>query len=157
MGEDVSEGRGFYLSPPRLAAVNFAVLFIVAFFKSSLNFSFWRIALYVIGILFTFAFIYSFIKMYQIPQTRMVPEEVDILIMYGPFATVRHPNFTGILLMNIAFFCFFPTVWLLPFILLFSVGWYHEAKYEESILIEKFGQKYEEYMQHTGMFLPKLE
>ncbi|MBD3158491.1 MAG: hypothetical protein GF309_06830 [Candidatus Lokiarchaeota archaeon] len=157
MGEGVSEGRGFYISPPRLATTNFVVLFLIALFKSELVLSIWRMALFVIGLGLTAAFIYSLFKTYQIPQTRMAPEEVNLLIMYGPFATVRHPNFTGILLMNIAFFCFFPTIWLLPFIFLFSVVWHHEAKYEESVLTEKFGEKYKEYMEQTGMYLPKLE
>lgn len=157
MGKGVSEGRGFYISPPRLATANFVVLFLIALFKFQLVLSIWRMTLSVIGLGLTAAFIYSLVKTHEIPQTRMAPEEVDVLIMYGPFATVRHPNFTGILLMNIAFLCFFPTIWLLPFIFLFSIVWYHEAKYEESVLIDKFGEKYKEYMQHTGMFLPKLE
>ncbi|MFO7835212.1 MAG: isoprenylcysteine carboxylmethyltransferase family protein [Candidatus Thorarchaeota archaeon] len=157
MGDDSSGGRGFYVSPPRLVIANFFVLFLVALLTFQLTISIWRISLFVIGLLLTGAFIYSLVKTHRIPQIRMAPQEVDLLILSGPFATVRHPNFTGILMMNIAFLCFFPTFWLIPFILVFGGIWYHEAKYEEAVLIEKFGDRYEEYKQSTGMFLPKLE
>ena len=67
----------------------------------------------------------------------MKPDDVDKLIIDGPYSIVRHPNFTGIVCMNIAYLLFFRTLWLIPPICLFYMFWYLEAKYEERVLISK--------------------
>ena len=49
----------------------------------------------------------------------MKPDNVDKLIADGPYSIVRHPNFTGIICMNIAYLFFFRTLWLIPPICMF--------------------------------------
>ena len=87
---------------------------------------------------------------------KMKLSDVDKLITDGSYSIVRHPNFTGIICMNIAYLFFFRTLWLIPLICVFSVLWYFEARSEESVLIAKFGEAYRNYMKNTGMFFPRL-
>ena len=107
------------------------------------------------GIL-TIIFVASLVSTHKIEQAHMKPSDVDKLITEGSYSIVRHPNFTGIICMNIAYLFFLRTLWLIPPICVFSVLWYFEARSEESVLITKFGKAYKNYMKNTGMFFPRL-
>ena len=75
---------------------------------------------------------------------------------YGPYKMVRHPNFAGLICMNIAYLLFFRTLYLVPFICIFVILWYIEAKHEERVLLAKFGDSYLSYMKSTAMFFPNM-
>jgi len=78
------------------------------------------------------------------------------LIRTGPYRTVRHPIYTGILL------AFFGNVvalgevrGLIGFVIIW-LSFYIKARREESFLAQEFGPNFNEHTQHTGMFLPKV-
>ena len=76
------------------------------------------------------------------------------MVTSGPYAWVRHPLYTGSLLV----------LWLLPmmtlnlFALNLAIGLYFwiGAYFEERKLARYFGRPYEEYQQRTPMFIPRL-
>jgi protein-S-isoprenylcysteine O-methyltransferase Ste14 len=78
------------------------------------------------------------------------------LIRTGPYRTIRHPIYTGIL------FAFFGNVvqvgQVRGLIALFIIwlSFYLKARREESFLAQEFGPSFNEHIQHTGMFLPKF-
>jgi protein-S-isoprenylcysteine O-methyltransferase Ste14 len=84
---------------------------------------------------------------------QVLPEQQ--LVMWGPYRYVRHP-------MYLALFGVFLAVqlitasWLILLILpLFSfLVW--QAKKEEALLLEAFGDVYRDYMKQAGMLWPKL-
>jgi len=115
----------------------------------------WDYASIALGGLFTIVFVVSLFATHKIRQMRMPPEDVDKLVTRGPYRLIRHPNFAGLISMNIAYLFFFRTLWLVPLIIAFGSLWYLEAKHEEMILIERFGNEYKEYMRTTGMFFPR--
>jgi len=148
--------KDFYLFPPILVGINFATLLPVGviFLRTELNL--WDYISIAIGGILTVIFIASLISTHRIEQVHMKPNEVDKLVTSGPYSIVRHPSYSGTILVNIAYLFFFRTLWLIPLICVFSVLWYLEARHEEKALIAKFGEAYRNYMNTTGMFFPKL-
>jgi protein-S-isoprenylcysteine O-methyltransferase Ste14 len=84
------------------------------------------------------------------------PREKPEVISTGVFRLIRHPIYTGALLLYLG--CILMTLsiasavfWLV--ILLFYI---FLCRYEERILTEEFGNTYLEYKKKTGMLVPKL-
>jgi len=75
----------------------------------------------------------------------------------GPYALVRHPQYTGIFL---ALFgegvVHWPTVFSLAAFPIVVIAYTSLARKEERQMIEKFGDEYREYQRQTPMFLPHL-
>jgi len=83
--------------------------------------------------------------------------EQHTLVMEGPYCWVRHPLYSTMYVLLVAF-------------ILLSANWFiglastggltlvvaSRVKREEMVMIEKFGDRYREYMSHTGRFLPRL-
>jgi protein-S-isoprenylcysteine O-methyltransferase Ste14 len=78
------------------------------------------------------------------------------LISSGPYRTIRHPIYTGILL---AFLGTAVQIGQVRGFLAFVIAWacfYVKARREESFLADEFGDRFAEHRQRTGMFLPRL-
>lgn len=78
------------------------------------------------------------------------------LVTTGIYSKIRHPQYSGIFLVTIAFLIQWPTIITLimwPF--LFWM-YYKLAKKEESILKKRFRRRYLKYKNKVPMFLPKL-
>jgi protein-S-isoprenylcysteine O-methyltransferase Ste14 len=88
-------------------------------------------------------------------QPRMMKEQT--LITSGPYRTIRHPIYTAFLL-------------ILGSTLLISSNWLiglcwagmtalevaSRIGFEESLMLEYFGEQYRQYMKRTGQLLPKV-
>ena len=78
------------------------------------------------------------------------------LIHTGPYRTIRHPIYTGILL------AFAGTALALGEVrgaIAFGIvlaAFYFKARKEESYLTREFGERFAEHVRHTGMFLPRF-
>ena len=77
------------------------------------------------------------------------------MVTEGPYSYIRHPiysvwvySITGILSMT--FYSWSTIVAVLPL----SIIWSWLVQFEEKKMIDKFGNKYLEYMDQTGQFLP---
>ncbi len=80
----------------------------------------------------------------------------QMLVTDGPYRWVRHPMYTTLLIIYLAYFLMsanwsIGVVGLVYGILIFSI-----VNMEETTLIEKFGESYRQYMHHSGRFLPYL-
>jgi protein-S-isoprenylcysteine O-methyltransferase Ste14 len=78
------------------------------------------------------------------------------LIRTGPYRTIRHPIYTGILLAFLGNVIEVGEVRGLMGLLIIWLSFYVKARREESFLLQEFGPKFSEHTQHTGMFLPKF-
>lgn len=79
------------------------------------------------------------------------------LVTSGPYRWVRHPMYSALFIWAVALLLlsanwFIAGVPLLALILIVVV----RIENEEQAMIEKFGEQYREYIQHTGRFLPRL-
>jgi protein-S-isoprenylcysteine O-methyltransferase Ste14 len=78
------------------------------------------------------------------------------LIRTGPYRTIRHPIYTGILLAFLGNAIAVGQVRGLIGLLVIWLSFYVKARREESFLAQEFGANFNEHTQHTGMFLPKF-
>lgn len=76
------------------------------------------------------------------------------LVTSGIYRHVRHPQYTGIIMIITAWLFAWPT---LPIIVMWPIlvfVYYRLARREERDMFSRFGKKYDEYMRHVPMFLP---
>jgi protein-S-isoprenylcysteine O-methyltransferase Ste14 len=89
---------------------------------------------------------------------RLQIKESQTLVTDGPYRRIRHPMYTAFYVLHIAVFFltanwFIGVTWLagLTIIILLRV------KREEAMLLERFGDTYNSYMEGTGRFLPRIK
>ena len=86
------------------------------------------------------------------PATRRTDTE---LVTSGPYAIVRHPIYSGILLMMIGTaLALIPTWWLVAAAA--GIYFFISARAEERFMAERFPQAYPAYRAHTKMLIPFL-
>ncbi|HEY3475231.1 MAG TPA: isoprenylcysteine carboxylmethyltransferase family protein [Anaerolineales bacterium] len=78
------------------------------------------------------------------------------LVTNGIYGYIRHPQYTGFMLITLGMIFEWATLPLLIMWPLLTVIYYRLAKKEESDMQVEFGRKYQEYRRTTGMFLPRL-
>ena len=78
------------------------------------------------------------------------------LIRSGPYAHVRHPIYTGLLLATLGTAVLIGEYRGLLAVVMFVVGFTRKARKEESFLAAEFGPAFEEHRRHTGFFLPRF-
>ncbi|MDI6744510.1 MAG: isoprenylcysteine carboxylmethyltransferase family protein [Thermodesulfovibrionales bacterium] len=78
------------------------------------------------------------------------------IVIEGPYAFIRHPQYSGLFLVMIGMLIQWPTIiTALMFPVLIFV-YYRLSKREEGDMINTFGDEYKKYMERTPMFVPKL-
>src|SRR6202167_3350360 len=78
------------------------------------------------------------------------------LIRSGPYARIRHPIYTGILLATLGTALAIGEYRGLLAVLVFLTGFGHKARKEESFLAAEFGPAFDEHRRRTGLFLPRI-
>ena len=74
----------------------------------------------------------------------------------GPYAFVRHPQYTGIFMVLFGEgVVHWPTVFSLTAFPIVVIAYVLLARKEERQMIEKFGDEYREYRRRVPMFLPR--
>ena len=85
-------------------------------------------------------------------EERTVPE----VIAKGVFRLVRHPVYLGCILFYIGLVIFTFSLSAAVICIAIIVFYHCIAKYEERILLSKFGEKYKQYMKSVPMWIPRL-
>ena len=83
----------------------------------------------------------------------MLNKENPELITTGPYAVVRHPIYSGMLLAMLGSAIGQSAFWLLPLIV-YGPYFILSARREEKLLSEQFPERYRAYMKRTRMLLP---
>jgi protein-S-isoprenylcysteine O-methyltransferase Ste14 len=78
------------------------------------------------------------------------------LIRTGPYRTIRHPIYTGILLALLGTIVAAGEVRGLLAVAIAWASFYWKARREESFLRQEFAEKFGTHAKQTGMFLPKI-
>jgi protein-S-isoprenylcysteine O-methyltransferase Ste14 len=86
-----------------------------------------------------------------IPMSR---KEQPELVTSGPYALIRHPIYTGLILAMLGSAMGIEVFWAL---LLIPVGAYfiYSARREEAVMLQLFPEQYAAYMARTGMLVPR--
>jgi len=77
------------------------------------------------------------------------------LVTTGPYAVIRHPIYTGMLLAMLGSAIAVSVLWGLP-LLLFGAYFVYSAVREERLMTQQFPQEYPAYRKRTWMLLPFL-
>ena len=83
-------------------------------------------------------------------------KEVQKIITAGPYSRVRHPLYSAHNLFNLGMIFLTANLPLAVFALLGIPLVYVRMNREEVMMIEKFGNDYEDYQKRTGRIFPKL-
>ncbi|MCX6119070.1 MAG: isoprenylcysteine carboxylmethyltransferase family protein [Proteobacteria bacterium] len=81
--------------------------------------------------------------------------QTDIVITHGPYALVRNPLYLGtlIIILGVLIYAGAPVLGFLA--LVYFLFQYHcIAKYEETLLLAKFGDEYQRYMELVPAWIP---
>jgi protein-S-isoprenylcysteine O-methyltransferase Ste14 len=78
------------------------------------------------------------------------------LIRTGPYARIRHPIYTGMLLGLAGSAVSIGAYRALLGVTFFVVGFVRKARKEEKLLASEFGPVFDDHRRHTGFFLPKF-
>jgi protein-S-isoprenylcysteine O-methyltransferase Ste14 len=83
----------------------------------------------------------------------MSRKEDPELVTGGPYAFVRHPIYTGIILAMLGSAIGESLFWALPLVL-FAAYFVHCARQEEELMRAQFPEQYPDYMRRTNMIVP---
>ncbi|MFO7320542.1 MAG: isoprenylcysteine carboxylmethyltransferase family protein [Chloroflexota bacterium] len=78
------------------------------------------------------------------------------LVTSGIYNYIRHPQYTGFLLITFGMLLEWATLPMLIMWPLLLTLYYRLARKEEAMMVEEFGQAYRDYQHRTGMFLPRV-
>ena len=87
--------------------------------------------------------------------TPMSQQEDPELVTGGPYAYVRHPIYSGIILGMIGSAIGHSVAWTLPLVL-FGAYFIYSARREEEFMCRQFPDSYPAYMQRTNMLVPNV-
>ena len=95
----------------------------------------------------------------QISRRRLAMPRLKLdhqLIQTGPYALIRHPIYSGIMLALLGTALYLGQYRALLGLALFVAGLWWKARREEALLVTQFGDDYQRHRRRTGMFLPRL-
>jgi len=78
------------------------------------------------------------------------------VIKKGVFALVRHPIYLGSILTYLGFLIFSCSILGLAVFVVIILFYYFISRYEEELLLQRFGDAYREYMENVPMWVPRL-
>jgi protein-S-isoprenylcysteine O-methyltransferase Ste14 len=157
--EEPAGARILYLIPIVLAAV---LIFSPAlrvgpltqrFVPHSLALQWVGVAMTALGIAFTF---WARVHIGRNWSGRVVIKEQHELIRTGPYASVRHPIYTGLLLAVAGTALAIGELRAVIAFALAAVHFVQKAKREERFMSREFGEEYARYRSQSGMLLPRL-
>lgn len=76
------------------------------------------------------------------------------VITKGVYRYIRHPQYTGLILLTIGMLIEWATLFMLLIWPIVFFMYYRLAKIEERDMIREFGEEYRRYMKQTKMFIP---
>jgi protein-S-isoprenylcysteine O-methyltransferase Ste14 len=97
----------------------------------------------------------SIFKLGQSLTTSPIPKEDSELKTDGLYKWIRHPIYTGLIITTLGIALEVGSVGKLFFVAGLIVLFNYKAKWEESLLLERYPE-YRTYMSKTGRFVPRL-
>jgi protein-S-isoprenylcysteine O-methyltransferase Ste14 len=99
--------------------------------------------------------IYAVAFIGSVSRTRNTSTTGGNLITSGPFGWMRNPLYVGNFLITIGVAIFAGVIWLIVVTaVLFGAQYYYIVKYEEHLLMQKFGEEYNAYRQKVPAWVP---
>jgi protein-S-isoprenylcysteine O-methyltransferase Ste14 len=152
MSSDTSENPGPYnYWRPFLAIINFGGLLWYGVSQMRATADLWDYIFVGAGCYLTLKFIRYLVKAHRFKETRIRPSGMTEFPNKGIYAKIRQPISAAIIYMNLAYVCFYRSLAMIPIVSVFIAFWYILARYEDQLMLSKFGEEYMEYMKGTAM------
>lgn len=120
----------------------------------------WRYWIFAVGVALTWAGVaFAIWARYHIGRYWSASVSLKAgheLIRTGPYARIRHPIYTGMLLAFAGTAIAIARYRALVAFAIILIGFIWKSKKEEALLAGQFGPAFEEHRRHTGFFLPRL-
>lgn len=88
---------------------------------------------------------------------RLIHGAIGGFVKEGPYAYVRHPQYSGLFIIMIGMLIQWPTIITALMFPVLVFVYYHLSKREEGKMIKIFGEEYKRYMESIPMFIPRLK
>lgn len=122
----------------------------------SLGFSHWfRILNLIISIIGLLVVILAILQLNKNLSPFPTPKDASVLLENGLYKFIRHPIYSGIILMLTGYSFYKDSWYKLGITLLLLLLFYFKTQYEEQLLQIKF-EDYKTYKSKTGKFFPKI-
>jgi protein-S-isoprenylcysteine O-methyltransferase Ste14 len=113
-------------------------------------------ALLITGYVVHLRYAHKEMKKYAV-QAHRHSTRPGMLVTSGPYSKVRHPGYSGLVLIYFGFALGFGVVWMLIPAVVFTILTCLTAIKEEGYLKERFGKEYEEYAKRVPWrFIPRI-
>ena len=90
-------------------------------------------------------------------QAHQQSGKIEKLVTEGIYSKIRHPCYSGLILIYFGFAFASGIIWILVPVVIFTVLTVLTAIREEEVMKDKFGKEYEEYMRRVPWrFIPKI-
>lgn len=111
----------------------------------------------LLGLMALLWFIWIYSSLGSNLSVRVRIKESQTLVTDGPYRWIRHPMYTAFYVLHIAVF-FLTATWFIGVTWLtgLTIIIFLRVKREEAMLLARFGDKYDSYMERTGSFLPRI-
>lgn len=73
----------------------------------------------------------------------------------GPYAWVRHPMYTSVLLLTLAAVIFAGTWWSWGWSLVIFTFFWLKSRWEDRLLMQEYGDQWRQWAQQTGALIPR--
>ena len=146
-----TEQESYNFWRPMLAIINFGGLlwFGIGIMRPTANL--WDFIFVAVGCYFTLKFVRYLSNAHQFKQTRNHPNDMTEFPNKGIYAKIRQPVSAATIYMNMAYVCFIRSFALIPVVAVFIAMWYILARYEDQLMLSKFGNEYKEHMKRTAL------
>ncbi|MDP2940437.1 MAG: isoprenylcysteine carboxylmethyltransferase family protein [Candidatus Omnitrophota bacterium] len=111
----------------------------------------------LVSLAFSFFLIGMFLRIVGRAYKLEHSKEGNALVRDGLYAAVRNPMYLGSFLTGVAFTFLLGNPWIIIiFIIVFFLRFQPQVRTEEKILLERFGEVYQEYLSSVPRFIPKI-
>ena len=87
---------------------------------------------------------------------KVIIQKEHTLIKKGPYKIIRHPIYSGVLIMMLGSGIIIGNVFDFVWVLFCFIGLYRKSKQEEQLLEKEFGKEYDAYKRETKMIIPNI-
>ncbi len=151
----VEKKKGYNAFPALLGGLNIIVMIQMGLGSQTFGVGFWDMVFVLAGTYFSYKTARYIVQAHESKQARIKTQELDEFAKEGIYSRIRHPVGAAFIYFNIACVLLFRSIALITAVPVFAALWFILARYQDSKLIDRFGEPYEEYMSSAGMFRGK--
>ncbi|MHA1909524.1 MAG: methyltransferase family protein [Candidatus Thorarchaeota archaeon] len=151
----VDRNSGVNTFPALLGGLNIIVLIQIGLSSMTVGVGFWDFLFVLAGGYFAVKTVRYMTRAHESKKTKIRTQELESFPKKGIYSKIRHPVGAAFIYLNIACVLLFRSYALITVAFVFGAMWFILAKYQDDLLIKRFGEEYKEHIERVGMFRGK--